>query len=47
MEADITCLKFITMAVITADQLDMSWATSSEVVTTVAAVITAVDIIEC
>ena len=47
MEADITYPKFIIMAVITVDQLDTSWATSSEVVTTVAAVITAVDIIEC
>ena len=47
MEADITCPKFIIMAVITADQSDTSWATSSEVVTTVAAAITAVDIIEC
>ena len=47
MEADITYPKFIIMAVITVDQLDMSWGTSSEVVTTVAAVITAVAIIEC
>ena len=46
MEADITFPKFIIVAVIMADQLDTSWATSSEAVTTEAAVITAVDIIE-